>query len=204
MDALTVRNTIFIIGAIIMAIEQGLRSAPEFRSRLPGFVASERWNVAPLILMIVAGVIWVVRTAETPKPEPLAKPSTIVAPTGITDGRQWFRIHDADKWAIAMEIRKLGMKDQPFAIARYDNPPCEDLGQDLYEIFQAAGWKPMGEPGTLIEGHIDKGITIRAQHDAALLQNVLAPALHLAVRRADDPAWTEPYIQIEIGNPPNS
>lgn len=67
MDAITLRNTIFIIGAIIMAIEQGLRSAPEFRSRLPRFIASERWNFAPLILMIIAGAIWVVRSWEAPK-----------------------------------------------------------------------------------------------------------------------------------------
>jgi hypothetical protein len=67
MDALTLRNTIFIIGAIIMAIGQGLRSAPEFRSRLPRFIASERWNFAPLILMIIAGAIWVVRSWEAPK-----------------------------------------------------------------------------------------------------------------------------------------
>jgi len=69
MDAITLRNTLFVIGAIIMGIEQGLRSAPDFRSRLPRAVASEYWNFAPLILMTVAGVIWVVRTVATPKPE---------------------------------------------------------------------------------------------------------------------------------------
>jgi hypothetical protein len=208
MDPVYLRNTLFVIGAIIMAIEQGLRSAPDFRSRLPRVLASEYWNFAPLILMIIAGVIWVIHAVEAPKPEIAARPPSIVAPrAGITDGRQWFRVNDADRWTIAIKIRELGMKEQAFSIARYDNAPCEDLGQDLNDIFQAAGWKQIYEPGTLISGHIDKGITIRSQHDSTALtalQNVLTSALGLAVRRLNDPTWTQPYIQIEIGNPPNS
>jgi hypothetical protein len=204
-DAITLRNTIFIIGAIIMAIEQGLRSAPEFRSRLPRFIASERWNFAPLILMIAAGIIWVVRTVETPKPELSAKPSTIVAPPGVTDGQQWFRVSNADKWKIAKAIRDAKFKELHFQIVRYDTPQCEVLGQDLEEIFEASGAIPMFPPGAPISGNLQKGIVLHGQQSepGMTLQNILTPALKYSVGR-DINAQYPSYLTIAIGNPPES
>ena len=190
-----------------MAIEQGLRSAPDFRSRLPRLIASESWNFAPLILMIVAGVIWVVRTVETPKTElATTTPSAIVTLTGITDNQQWFRISDADKWKTAKAIRDAKLKDLHFQIVRYETPQCEDLGQDLEEIFEAAGGTPIGPPGSPVGGNLQKGIVLHGQQTepVATLQNIFSDKLRF---KPDSDVKKEnplPYLTIAIGNPPES
>lgn len=66
MDLGTVGNIAYWLGALILAIEQILKGAPETRARLPRFIASERWNYAPLALLIVAGSIWVARAYLVP------------------------------------------------------------------------------------------------------------------------------------------
>jgi hypothetical protein len=60
------------IAAIIMAAERALKSAPDFRNRLPRIIASENWEFAPLVLLIVAGLIWMVRFWEGPNQAELA------------------------------------------------------------------------------------------------------------------------------------
>ncbi len=69
-----------------MAVEQGLRSAPELRSHLPRLIASEHWNFAPLILMIIAGLIWVIHSLEGPTEQPTisASPPPVVPPNSTT------------------------------------------------------------------------------------------------------------------------
>lgn len=50
-----------------MAIETGLKGAPNFRARLPNFVATEKWNFVPVILMMIAFAMWIWRISIQPK-----------------------------------------------------------------------------------------------------------------------------------------
>jgi len=94
-DALILRNMIFVIGALILAAETGLKGAPTVRAHLPRFLASEIWNFVPLGLMAVAGVIWiymgVTRTEplmkiELPKVNSAAEESSTTPPS-VADWR---------------------------------------------------------------------------------------------------------------------
>src|SRR5713101_6197585 len=102
------RTTLLWIAAIIMAIEQRLRSAPNLRARLPRFVASENWNFAPLVLLIIIFLIWIVRSVSGPQPinqEVAALPHTYAATPAsspsLTFG--WENLHETG----AMEIEAI-------------------------------------------------------------------------------------------------
>jgi hypothetical protein len=163
MDAITLRNIIFIIGAIIMAIEQGLRSAPEFRARLPRFIASERWNFAPLILMIVAGLIWVVRSWEGPKQTELVS---------VKHGQQSAvaaLLVPAHSWPALTkdEIRSWTDTLRGYHVAKVGIPFVDYNQEDLVisagTAFRQAGW---GEP-SIQPSNFSIGLQIRAGKDVA-------------------------------------
>lgn len=92
MDAITLRNTLIAIAAIIIAIEAGLKGAPTLRGHLPRFITSEAWNFMPLFFLTLAGLIWVVRSWEAPKQtEPMTsersqQPAVPVSPSPAPNG----------------------------------------------------------------------------------------------------------------------
>jgi hypothetical protein len=141
---------------------------------------------------------------------PIVRDSTrepLPAPTEahrLTDGKHWYRILPADKWNTAAAIRGLGWKDKPFSIVGYDNPECENLKQDLQDIFLAAGWKPTNEP--MLGTALPKGVSIHASQssESIALQNILTENLGYSVKRDDPPRKEGSVIDIVVGNPPDS
>jgi hypothetical protein len=219
MDAVTLRNTLFVIGAIIMAIEQGLRSAPDFRSRLPRVLASEYWNFAPLILMIIAGLIWIVRAAETTKPELAAtvptvsaNPAAAATPALTTFG--WENLHETG----AMEIEGVFMALPKPCLVRITipqehrnfrailariisgNPKCTIVNQDEDDRFGGianADAQPTPTPAP--------GLTIRWDGDIPQAQGEqiarVFDGLGLRVREGHVmPSGSQPtFVLIQIG-----
>jgi hypothetical protein len=135
-----------------------------------------------------------------------AEPSTASPPprTMITDNKNWFRIGDADKWKVQQALRDAGFRGLRFQIVRYDTAQCEDLGQDLQEIFEAAGAVPQSVPG-MPHGSLGKGITLSGSTDTieTKLQAVLMPLLgyRFDIERGSQPSGP---LVIAIGNPPES
>src|SRR5882762_9009545 len=76
------------IGAIIMAFETGLRGAPNVRIRLPRWLASEKWNLVPGILISIAIILKLFPSLESLAPiqwatAKIANEATPSAPTAL-------------------------------------------------------------------------------------------------------------------------
>jgi hypothetical protein len=204
MDSGTVGNVAYWLGAIILALEQILKGAPETRARLPRFIASERWNYAPLLLLIVAGIIWVARAYFGPISVPQSQTvAAAVASKSITDGQHWRRMSDVEKWQLSRRMKALNLPVTNFSIMRYPNPDSEDLADDLEQTLEAAGWKPSSPPTAPIGGKsLAKGLLIVAPPNISVsIESALSKAFQCDVGRKD---WDAGAIQIELGNPPES
>jgi len=51
---------LLVIVAVIEALQQALSQAPAVTEQLPVWVISPNWNYVPLVLLIVAGLLWIV------------------------------------------------------------------------------------------------------------------------------------------------
>jgi len=194
------------IGAIIMAVERALRAAPTFRQKLPRFWASENWEFAPLLLLIVAAIIWGVRWWSGPVSSTTTQAAS-KAVQGILVGNQWRHLTATEKWELATALRAANGREK-VVIVRYTNPDCEDLAQDIYDALQAAGWEQPFVPGLPISGNLQKGIAIRTWRNSGTaeeLRTVLRDHLHYLLINEivpDEMKKSDP-LQIEIGNVPD-
>lgn len=76
-----------VIVAVIETLQQALSQAPAVTAKLPNWTVSPNWNYVPLLLLIVAGVFWVIDHFPRRQPAhvtmPIA-PEKNVAPSGST------------------------------------------------------------------------------------------------------------------------
>jgi hypothetical protein len=77
---------IVVIVAVIEALQQALSQAPAVTKQLPAWAISPNWNYVPLVLLMVAGVIWIVDHLST-KARPFSHSTgsvpTLPATTGL-------------------------------------------------------------------------------------------------------------------------
>src|SRR5271170_755890 len=92
-----------IVGAVIMAMEAGLKGAPRLSARLPSWITSEKWFFAPLGLMISTGVLCLLRFGIGISFLNDMPDRSAIAPT--TARLQYPHFTDNQKWQIARELR---------------------------------------------------------------------------------------------------
>jgi hypothetical protein len=64
----------FVVGAIIMALQQGFRDFPSIRTRAPGWILHPRWNYAPAVLLLLGALSWALQpTPPTQQTQPSIK-----------------------------------------------------------------------------------------------------------------------------------
>jgi hypothetical protein len=53
-----------LVAALILAVDTGIRQSSDLSARAPAFMKGPIWGFAPLFLMVLAGLIWMVRAAD--------------------------------------------------------------------------------------------------------------------------------------------
>jgi hypothetical protein len=70
-----VAYSVLLVGALMLAADTGIRQSRELSERAPQFVQGKFWGFTPLVLIAIAGLIWVGKAidykfsgAEFPRP----------------------------------------------------------------------------------------------------------------------------------------
>jgi len=69
---------VFFIAAVLLAVDTGIKQSSELSARAPAFMKGPLWGFAPLFLLVIAGLIWIVKAANYEFSGPQA-PSASVA-----------------------------------------------------------------------------------------------------------------------------
>lgn len=149
-----IKTLCIAIAAVIMAIEAGLRNAPTLRGKLPTFVSSEIWNFIPLVLLTIAGAIWVYLEFSPPSLVLTAMPSSDAVPiiqsqalTIATVKGAFIKPEDQIYAGQQLAKRTTGERlDCTAQIIHCPSTDCEDDAQAVLAILALGKWNQRGLP----------------------------------------------------------